>query len=88
MFVWVDETGTDHRDHIRKFGYSLRGMTPITHRFLSRGKNECGCCTLPYWRYYYCHRNERNTTINGDVFFDFVRGSLIPVMTPFNGTNE
>ena len=26
--VWVDETGTDARSHIRKFGYSLKGITP------------------------------------------------------------
>ena len=38
MFVWVDETGTDSRDNIRKFGYSLRGTTPVSRRFLSRGK--------------------------------------------------
>ena len=38
MFVWVDESGTDCRDNIRKYGYSLQGMTPVSHRFLSRGK--------------------------------------------------
>jgi hypothetical protein len=25
--------------------------------------------------------------VNGDVFFDFVRGSLIPEMRPFDGCN-
>ena len=24
QLVWIDETGCDHRDHVRKFGYSLR----------------------------------------------------------------
>ena len=38
MFVFVDETGSDHRSHIRKFGYALRGATPVTHRLLARGK--------------------------------------------------
>jgi transposase len=28
-FVWVDETGSDRRDHIRKFGYQIRGLTPV-----------------------------------------------------------
>ena len=23
QLVWIDETGCDHRDHVRKFGYSL-----------------------------------------------------------------
>ena len=28
-FVWINETGSDNRDHIRKFGYKLRGFPPI-----------------------------------------------------------
>ena len=27
MFVWVDETGMDNRDQLRKYGYALRGTT-------------------------------------------------------------
>ena len=26
--------------------------------------------------------------VNGDSFYDFLRGSLIPVMQPFNGTDS
>ena len=26
MFVWVDETGTNHKGNIHKFGYSLQGI--------------------------------------------------------------
>ena len=33
-FVFLDETGADHKDHIRKFGYSLIGEPPVYHRFL------------------------------------------------------
>ena len=38
MFVWIDETGSDAWDHICKFGYALRGMTPIAHHLLARGQ--------------------------------------------------
>ena len=37
-FVWVDETGSDKRKAMRKFGYSFRGLPPVYHRFLVRGK--------------------------------------------------
>ena len=37
-FVWVDGTGSDAKSHIRKFGYALRGQTPVYHRFLAQGK--------------------------------------------------
>ena len=35
-FVWVDETGADARDHIRRYSYAIRGMRPVTHRFVKR----------------------------------------------------
>ncbi len=38
MFVWVDETGSDARNHIRRYGYALRGMRAVCSRLLSRGK--------------------------------------------------
>ena len=28
MFIWINETGSDRRNSIRKYGYSLRGITP------------------------------------------------------------
>ena len=36
-FVWIDETGSDARSHARKYGYALRGLTPVTHRLHTRG---------------------------------------------------
>ena len=38
MFVFVDETGSDKRDHARKFGYALQGEAPVCHRWLARGQ--------------------------------------------------
>lgn len=35
-FVWVGETGADARDHIRRYGYTIRGMRPVTHHLLKR----------------------------------------------------
>ena len=32
FFVWVDETGSDNRDQMRKFGYALQGLPPVYHR--------------------------------------------------------
>ena len=47
MFVWVDETGTDKRDQLRKYGYALRGTTPVYHRFLSRRDRVWNCVGIP-----------------------------------------
>ena len=34
MFVWVDETGSNMKDMLRKYGYVLRGERTICHRLL------------------------------------------------------
>ena len=41
MFVWVDESGCDRRNSVRKYGYSVRGsvrgIRPVAHTLLIRG---------------------------------------------------
>ena len=55
------------------------------HRFLSRGKRVSAIAAL-------CTEEMIAVelslgTVDGDKFFDFVRGSLIPNMQPFDGIN-
>ena len=37
-FIWVDETGSDKRNALRKYAYSLRGVTPINHCLYTSGR--------------------------------------------------
>ena len=47
QLVFVDETGCSTRDHVRKFGYAIRGCTPVSHRLLVRGKRVNAIIILP-----------------------------------------
>ena len=38
MFVFVDETGSDRRDSLHRYGYSLRGKPARIQKLLVRGK--------------------------------------------------
>ena len=38
MIFWLDETGSDKHSERRKFGYHLRGITPISYKLAIRGK--------------------------------------------------
>ena len=38
MLVWIDETDSDKKNGMRKFGYELSGVTPVYHRLLTRGR--------------------------------------------------
>lgn len=86
MFVWVDETGADRRDQICKFGYALRGLRPVTHRFLSRGQTIDVIAALSTTGI--LAHTMTSSTVTGEAFHDFVRGTLIPNMLPFDGYNE
>ena len=85
-FVFVDETGADHRSHIRRYGYALRGVTPEYRRpFVGHGLRVnaiMGISTVGV-----IAMEMTTSSVNADIFFDFVRGSLIPNMQQFNGTN-
>ena len=85
MLVFVDETGSDCRDAMRKYGYGLRGNPPRSCKLLVRGErvsvitamNEEGILAMKVvWG-----------TVNGDDFLDFIQRDLLPTLMPFNGTN-
>ncbi len=81
----VDETGCSGKDHIRKFGYSLRGENAVQRRWFHIGTRVSAVAAI-------CSSGVVTTelltgTTNGDTFYDFVRGSLLPEMLPFDGIN-
>ena len=86
VFVFVDETGADHRSHIRKYGYALRGVTPEYKRpFQGHGQRVnamIGISTIGV-----IAMEMTSSSVNTEIFFDFVRGTLIPNMQQFNGSN-
>ena len=86
MFVFVDETGCDRRDAMRKFGYSLRGRRCVAKKLLVRGErvSAIGAITLNGILDYKFIRG----TTNGDLFLDFIEENLLPHLMPFDGTNE
>ena len=78
--------GSDNQKSIRRFGYSFRGIAPVHHRFLVRGKRISAIAAI-------CSDGLLGVelvmdSVNGDKFADFVRGTLIPNMHPYDGTSS
>ena len=46
MFVWVDESGSDSKDQLRKYGYALSGERAVCRRLLVRGKRVSAIAAL------------------------------------------
>ena len=85
MFLWIDESGFDNRNSIRKFGYSVRGMRPVDHRLLVRGTRYSAIPVMSTTGIHDLYLAEGS--VNGERFEYFVRTCLLPVLLPYNGIN-
>ena len=85
MFVFVDETGSDAQNKLRKRGYSIRGKPARYQTFLLRGEHisaiACmsSACLLDVKTF--------QGTVNGETFYNFVQTHLLPHLMPYNGIN-
>ena len=86
LFVWLDETGCDKRSCMRKYGYAIRGETPKCHRILVRGQRISAIATIST-EGLVALELKSSGSVDSDHFYDFVRGSLIPQMHPFDGSS-
>ena len=84
--VFVDETGADRRDSLRKKAYSIRGHPLRTQKLLVRGEHISviaamslqGILALQIVR----------GGVDADVYYTFVCKYLLPKLMPFDGQNE
>ena len=83
MLVFIDETGADKRNCLRKYGYSLRGKPATKKSFVVRGErvSAIACMTMEGILDVKTHTDFSN----GDIFYDFVNTHLIPHLCPFDG---
>ena len=85
MFIFLDETGADHKDVIRRYGYSLRGVPIKKHTLLVRGERTSAIAIMSNAGI--LDVSIVKGTTNGDTFSQFILANLLPHLQPFNGTN-
>ena len=85
MLVFIDETGTDRRNLVRKYGYSMRGKPLRNHSFFVRG--ECVSAIACISMAGLLDVKTLTGTSDGDTFYSFVQTHLIPQLMPYNGIN-
>ena len=85
MLVFVDETGADRRNCLRRYGYSLRGQPAISKKLLVRGQRVSAIAAMSTEGILDCY------TVAGSVdsgkFVDFIQEALLPNLQPFDGIN-
>ena len=85
MFVWVDETGCNYKDMLRRYGYALQSERAVSQTFIVRGQRVSSIAAI-------CTEGilaleSTINSVNGETFFDFACGTLIPELLPFDGSN-
>ena len=84
-FVWVDETGSNHRGSRRKTRYGLRGIPPVSFllRVGSARISAVSCISTDGVEDLYLTEG----SVNCDGFMEFIQQCLLPALKPFNGQN-
>ena len=85
LFVFIDETVTDRRDCMRKFGYSLRGKPAIVQKLLWRGQSVLAIFAMSFEGVLDCYST--TDTVTADTSKEFITNSLASKLQPFNGVN-
>ena len=83
MFLWVDETGCDLRNSMRKYGYSVRGIPPRDHRLLAQGTRYSAIPVVSMQGILDVQFLEGTT--NAECMF--ITKTVLPILNPFDGSN-
>lgn len=83
--MFVDETGADRRDTMRKFSYSIRGQPATVSKFMVRGQRVSAIVGISCdGMLDFITSKSTNTSLS---FQHYVEKALFPYLQPFNGVN-
>ena len=85
MMIFLDETGSDQRNAIRKYGYSIRGRPLVSEKLLVHGKRISAIAFMSVHGMLDC--KTVTGSVDGAIFYDFVQTSLLHHLMPFDGQN-
>ena len=85
MLVFLDETGCDRRNAMRRYAYSIRGKPAKSHKLLVRGKRLNAIAFMSVCGILDCHIESE--AVDGDVLYMCMQKYLLPHLLPYNGTN-
>ena len=85
MIIFIDETGSDRRDSLRKYGYSLRGRPIKSQKIISRGEHVSAIAMMSMNGI--LDVDIVRGSVNGEVYSEFVENFLVPHLLPYDGHN-
>ena len=85
MLIFLDKTGSDRRNSIRKHGYSLRGKPLVSHKLLVRGERISAIAFMSLSGMLDCKTVKHS--VNGETFYQSMQATVLPHLMTFNGVN-
>ena len=85
LFVFIDETGADRRDAMRRFAYSLRGKPAVAQKLMVRGHRVSAIVAMSCTGI--IDFNTTTESVNAEKFKRFVTNALVPQLRQFDGVS-
>ena len=85
LLVFIDQRGYKKLNLVCQYGFSVRGITPVSHNFVVYGKHISDIGVLTTEGIENPYLVEGN--VNGDTLLKFIRRSLLNIIQPFDGSN-
>ena len=85
VLIFLDETGCDRRNILRRRAYSFRGKPAVSHKLLVRGRHLNAIAFLSSSGIIDCRI--KDGPVDGDQFYLCMQRYLLPHLMPFDGKN-
>ena len=85
MFIFMDETGSNRRDAMRRYAYSWRGKPAVAQKLLVRGHHLSAIAIMSTVGVLDCEIVDG--AVDGNVLYQFVQNRILPHLMPFDGSN-
>ena len=85
LFVWLDETGWNRRDSLRRRAYGLHGSLPVSVRLNLARSRLSAIAAMSIKGIEDVTIYEEN--VDGQVFYSYLEQTILLTLQPFNGSN-
>ena len=86
FFVWLDETGCDRRDSLRRKAYGLCESPPVSVRLNLAQSRLSAIAAMSIKGIEDVSIYEEN--VDGQVFSSYLEQTILPILQPFNGSTH
>ncbi|KAK3716259.1 hypothetical protein QZH41_008145 [Actinostola sp. cb2023] len=86
--IFIDETGIDMRHISRETGYAVKGKRPEVRREMTNNQRISVISVIGYDGYLSVCVLQPGETVTGDVFAEYLRNDIVPLLNQYTGRSS